>query len=162
MCIRDRAKTTYQAIEKELGIYFFYEKNIVRALFSKQEEDLWLEKTAHPSVEKYILDADDLGEFQASVHEGYAVGEIQQTAQVDMPLLLQTYRDYFLQKKNITLEKFDYEALEMEKDFVIYKNIKAKKIIFCEGQQGRYNPFFNEKGFEVAKGEVLLLSLIHI
>jgi len=153
------AQSTYQSIEKHLGIHFFYEKNIVRALFSKQEEDLWLEKTAHPSVEKYILEANDLGEFQTKVQEGYAVGEIQKTAQVDMPLLLENYRNYFLQKENITLEKFDYQAVKFEQDFVIYKNIKAEKIIFCEGQQGRFNPFFDKKGFEVAKGEVLLVKI---
>ena len=153
------AKSTYQEIEQHLGIHFFYEKNIVRALFSKQEEDLWLEKTAHPGVEKYVLEANDLGEFKTKVLEGYAVGEIQQTAQVDMPLLLKSYRDVFLQNENISLEKFNYNELKLEKDFVVYKDIKAEKIIFCEGQQGRFNPFFNKKGFEVAKGEVLLVKI---
>ena len=153
------AKSIYQDIENQLGVKFFHERNIVRALFSKQEEDLWLEKTAHPSVEKYILEADDLGEFQSQVNAGYAVGEIQQTAQVDLPLLLKSYKDFFLEKENISFEKFDYDAIQFEEDLVFYKNIKAEKIIFCEGHQGRFNPFFEEKKFEVAKGEVLLVKI---
>ena len=153
------AKSTYQEIENKFGIKIFHKRNIVRALFSKKEDDLWLEKTAHPSVEKYILEADDLGEFQNKVEEGYAVGEIQQTAQIDMPLLLETYRDYFLQQKNISLEKISHQAIEFKDGFVFYKKIKAEKIIFCEGHQGRFNPFFDAKGFEVAKGEVLLVKI---
>jgi len=153
------AKKTYQEIENKLDIKIFHERNIVRALFSKKEEDLWLEKTAHPSVEKYILEADDLGEFQTKVEEGYAVGEIQQTAQLEMPLMLHTYRDYFLKQKNISLEKFNHQEVAFKDDHVFYKNIKAEKIIFCEGHQGRFNPFFDKKGFEVAKGEVLLVKI---
>ena len=153
------AKSIYQELEHKFGIKIFHEKNIVRALFSKKEEDLWLEKTAHPSVEKYILEADDLGEFQDKVEAVYAVGEIQQTAQVDMSLLLKTYEAYFLQQKNISHEKFNHQAVQFENGQVVYNNVKADKIIFCEGHQGRFNPFFDKKGFEVAKGEVLLVKI---
>jgi len=153
------AKSTYQEIENKFGEKIFHERNIVRTLFSKQEENLWLEKTAHPSVEKYILEANDLGAFQTKVSEGYAVGEIQQSAQVDMPLLLKTYQNYFLRQNIISLEKFNHQELKCEGDFVFYKNFKAEKIIFCEGHQGRFNPYFDKKGFEVAKGEVLLVKI---
>ena len=142
-----------------MGEQFFYQKNLIRIFFSVKDENLWLEKTGAPHLEKYVLEADDLGAFDGKIKKGIGIGEVQQSAQIDMPLLLKKSKAYFLNKKIIDVELFDYQQVKFDKAFVFYKNIKAKKIIFCEGQQGRNNPWFTHLPFEVAKGEVLLVKI---
>jgi len=153
------AKKTYQSIEDKFGIKTFHEKNIVRVLFSIKEENLWLEKTSDPLVENYILDNQDLGKFKNQIEEGTSIGEVTKTAQVNLNALLKNSKAYFKNNELISFEEFDYQKVTLNDGFVFYKNLKAQKIIFCEGQQGRKNPWFNHLPFEVAKGEVLLVKI---
>ena len=153
------AKKRYQELEVLLGAKFYYPKNVLRVFFSAKDENIWLEKTGAPHLEKYVLETDDLGAFEGKIKTGVGIGEIQKSAQMDMPLLLKKSKAYFLNKKIINVEPFDYQQVKMGDGVVFYKNIKAKKIIFCEGQQGRNNPWFGHLPFEVAKGEVLLIKI---
>ncbi len=153
------AKRTYKELETRLGIKIYYERNVIRILFSIKDENKWLEKTGDQTVAKYVLENKGLGSFSRKINEGEGVGEIQYSSQVDMPLLLDTTKTLFLNDKILDVEKFDYQLVRFEKEQVFYKKIKAKKIIFCEGQQGRNNPWFGKLPFEVAKGEVLLVKI---
>jgi len=153
------AKTVYERLGKLLGQKFYHQKNVLRVLFSIKEENLWLEKTGDALVEKYVLESNDYGLFKNKITEGEALGEVQYSAQIDMPLLLEKSKEYFSNKKLMNVELFDYEQVRLGDEQVIYKNVEAKKIIFCEGHQGRKNPWFGNLPFEVAKGEVLLVKI---
>jgi len=153
------AKTTYERLENLLGEKFYNQKNVLRVLFSIKDENLWLEKTGDALVEKYVIESNDFGLFKNKITEGEALGEVQFSAQVDMPLLLKKSKEYFLNKKSYNIELFDYQQVRFENGKVFYKEFEADKIIFCEGQQGRKNPWFGNLPFEVAKGEVLLVKI---
>lgn len=132
---------------------------MLRVLFSIQDENLWLEKTGDDLVKNYVVESKDYGKFKGKVNEGEAIGEVRQSAQVDMPLLLEKSKEYFIHKNTYHCESFDYQEVILNKERVCYKNIEAQKIIFCEGQQGRFNPWFGDLPFEVAKGEVLVVKI---
>lgn len=153
------AKRIYSDLEIKLGAKFYHEKNVLRVLFSIQDENLWLEKTGDALVERYVVESNDYGKFTGKISEGEAIGEVQHSAQVDMPLLLEKSKEYFIQNRIYHGESFDYQDIKLTEQKVYYKNIEAKKIIFCEGQQGRFNPWFGDLPFEVAKGEVLLVKI---
>ena len=153
------AKTVYERLGKLLGQKFYHQKNVLRVLFSIKEENLWLEKTGDALVEKYVLESNDYGLFKNKITEGEALGEVQYSAQIDMPLLLEKSKEYFSNKKLMNVELFDYEQVRLGDEQVFYKNVEAIKIIFCEGHQGRKNPWFGNLPFEVAKGEVLLVKI---
>jgi len=153
------AKTFYERLEKLLEQKFYHPKNVLRVLFSIKEENLWLEKTGDALVEKYVLESNDYGLFKNKITEGEALGEVQYSAQIDMPLLLEKSKEYFSNKKLMNVELFDYKQVKFENEKVFYKNVAAEKIIFCEGHQGRSNPWFGNLPFEVAKGEVLFVKI---
>jgi hypothetical protein len=53
----------------------------------------------------------------------------------------------------------DFEITELKVDSEInYKNIKAEKIIFCDGIQSSQNPLFKNLPFALNKGEALLIE----
>ncbi len=153
------AKTFYERLEKLLDQKFYHQRNVLRVLFSIKEENLWLEKTGDTLVEKYVTEANDYGLFKDKITEGEALGEVQYSAQIDMPLLLEKSKEYFSNKEMMNVELFDYEQVKFENKKVTYKNVEAEKIIFCEGHQGRNNPWFGNLPFEVAKGEVLFIKI---
>lgn len=153
------AKIFYERLEELLEQKFYHQKNVMRVLFSIKEENLWLEKTGDELVEKYVIESNDYGLFKNKIIEGEALGEVQYSAQVDMPLLLEKSKEFFSNKEIMNIEVFDYEQVRIENEKVFYKNIEAEKIIFCEGHQAMNNPWFGNLPFEVAKGEVLLVKI---
>lgn len=153
------ARTFYKRIENLLNQKFHHQRNVLRVLFSIKEENLWLEKTGDSLVEKYVIESNDYGLFKNKITEGEALGEVQYSAQIDMPLLLEKSQEFFSNEGMMNVELFDYDQVEIETEKVVYKNIEAEKIIFCEGHQGRKNPWFGDLPFEVAKGEVLFIKI---
>ena len=61
---------------------------------------------------------------------------------------------YLIKNNLLKNEKFNYNLIEFEKNFVSYKDIKARKIVFCEGFGLKANPFFNYLPMQEAKGEL--------
>ena len=59
----------------------------------------------------------------------------------------------------ILAEHFDYEQLTLQENHIQYKSHTAKQVIFCEGHQARFNPWFQYLPFEVAKGEMLIIKI---
>jgi glycine/D-amino acid oxidase-like deaminating enzyme len=65
-----------------------------------------------------------------------------------------------LKENNALLEeKFSFSDLAEESDSITYKDIKARKIIFCEGANAIQNPYFKFFPFQLAKGECLILRI---
>ena len=56
-------------------------------------------------------------------------------------------------------EKFDPSQLTISADHVSYKNIIAKKIIFCDGEAALQNPWFNKLPYALNKGEALIVKI---
>jgi glycine/D-amino acid oxidase-like deaminating enzyme len=77
---------------------------------------------------------------------------------VDTGLLLDSYKEFLLQKGLYEEVAFDYSQLVVNSDSVEYKNIKAKHIIFAEGFGMLSNPFFNKLPLDGTKGELLLIK----
>ena len=71
--------------------------------------------------------------------------------------LLDTSRVFFKSNNCLLEEDFNFNLLEKEAG--VYKGVKAKKIIFCEGFQAIYNPYFKYLPFSPTKGELLTIRI---
>jgi len=154
------ARTVYAELEELLKIKIFKERNIIRILKNAGEENTWLGRSADPFYLKYFVENPAIGNFKNHMNDFPSIGEIKNGAQVNISFLVEKYKELLLAKQEIILEKFDYEKLNFSKnDFVTYKNIEAKAIIFCEGAGGAKNPFFKYLPFELSKGEALTIKI---
>jgi glycine/D-amino acid oxidase-like deaminating enzyme len=79
--------------------------------------------------------------------------------QIHATSLLSAWKKYLLLKNAFLNDYFDATQLIISSRSVIYKNIKAEKIVFCEGASGVNNPFFTNLPFTRNRGEALLLSI---
>ncbi len=153
------ARDVYDDIATKLNISTYTEVNIVRTLESSEAENNWLARTADDMVSDYLLGTANIDEFYGKVRPAFGYGELTGTLQVHLSDILEAYKMEFIKNDQILFEYFDYNILSHTSDFLEYKHIKGKEIVFCEGYKGMDNPFFKNMGFGPSKGEVLHIKI---
>jgi len=156
------AKQTYQEIEafidlpKEVPI--FKEMEIIRYFQSNVEGNNWVTKTSYEEYKQYLSSKKLSQDLSGIIHNSGGYG-IVHGAKVDLRVMINYFQLHYKTKGQLKIGTFDYAALQVKEDSVTYKDIEAKKVIFCEGYAACRNPWFKDLPFESAKGEVLLLRI---
>lgn len=153
------ALSTYAELESELGIELVNQRNIIRSLFNRREENDWLARTGEPAYQQYMLDEPDLENYRDYIRPAFRYGEVQHSAQVHIGRLIAAFREKLLVENRILEETFDYAALSVAPTGVRYRSLTAKAIIFAEGAQAAANPFFADLPFGGAKGQAIWVRI---
>ncbi|HMQ08259.1 MAG TPA: FAD-dependent oxidoreductase [Saprospiraceae bacterium] len=151
------ARQTYLKLEEDLGVELWNERNILRTFHNALSDNLWNSKSDHPDYNPYIVSKPDLGDWLDKIHKPLGYGEIKGSAQVDLALLIQKFRDQF--KDVVIDDHFAYHEVRHFQNLVRYKGYQCRQLVFCEGAQVIYNPFFQYLPHRPVKGEALLIHL---
>ena len=145
----------YQKAEIKFNQKFIHHQSIFKIFPSQDDVEIWNKRKQDVEYNSY------LGEIvtiqNKSVNNNFGAGIIEKCFWVDVPLLIANYRKFFLENNLLLDESFDFNELKIS-EIILYKNIKAKKIIFCEGYKAIVNPLFNFITFTTAKGEYLIFK----
>lgn len=152
------AKATYQSIEQTLGIQIWQDMDIIRFFLNNAEGNNWLSKTTWEGYDQFLKKEKDAAYLSNIIYDEMGYGTVN-GAKVNLGLLVKTYQQYCKTKGWLRSESFEYDAQIFEKEYITYKDIKAKKVIFCEGYKAAQNPWFQHLPFESAKGEALILRI---
>ncbi len=158
------ARSLYLEIENVLDIKLWHERLIFRNLRNIEEENNWLLRNTFPDYLSYCSKTDPsvLAYQESQFKPFYALAAVKNGAQVNLPALVEHFRLYFEKKQILLIEHFDISKLFISTEQVVYKSIKATKIIFCEGVNAMKNPYFNHLPFNPDKGELLLVRIPHL
>lgn len=89
----------------------------------------------------------------------FSIGEISPCLLIDIHSMLNNWRDE-VRKKNILIEEiFNADYLSVDNEKIRYKNLIAKKIIFCDGVNGVSNPYFKNLPYSLNKGEAIIARI---
>ena len=147
----------YTELEKKLKKRFYFQKNIIKIFASEDEFKFWEVKrqenpfmataTKHnPSLEK-------------TIYAPFGTGEVFESGNVNISLLLNEYKEFLTGQKLLISGKINYNDIIIEEEGLSWKDIRAKKIIFCEGHQATNNPYFTWLPFKLTKGELLTVEI---
>jgi len=153
------ARETYRAMSAFISTKVFHEKLIYRGLYSIKDENTWEARKSDAVAGQFIVDNPDTAEFDEKIKGVMSYGVLQGGMQVQFPILIKKYRQHLDQEYLLTEEKFDYDHLKITEESIAYKDIHARRLIFSEGYQAQYNPYFNYLPFEAAKGDVLIIKI---
>ncbi len=81
-----------------------------------------------------------------------------QTGYIDTAWLLDNYRKYLVRNRLFLEESFDYSLLKEKDNFIQYKGIQARHIVFAEGFGMHANPYFCHLPLDGTKGELLIIK----
>ena len=146
----------YSNLGKQIQTQLLYPLPIYRILNSIQEKNDWGVAASRTSLEKYLnkhlISQDQFPEVRAP----FAFGEVIQSARVDTKKLLSHYIKKIIHNKFLS-EKFDHKIMT-HGEWIGYKDIQARQIVFCEGYHGVENPYFNYLPLIGSKGQILIIK----
>lgn len=153
----DLLYTFYKNLEGKLNIKLDYTLPLLRKFYSIEEQNNWFSASDKPNLSKF-LSTDLITKKWDYIPSPFNFGEVLFSGYVDTALLVTTYKTFLTQQNSYQEETFDYSELKIYSDFIEYKNIKAKHIVFAEGFGMLSNPFFNKLPLDGTKGELLLIK----
>ncbi|MEE2722951.1 MAG: FAD-dependent oxidoreductase [Bacteroidota bacterium] len=130
---------------------------IYRILDSNREQNEWVVACSKLTLQKYFNNKLISGEKYRGIKAPFKFGEVKNTAKVDSKTLINSYIKKIIPNQYFDC-KLDYDKVEFNPDGISYQGIKAKKIVFCEGFQNIFNPFFNYLPLIGSKGEMLVIK----
>lgn len=152
------AEAFYSGLEELLSINCWHKKGIVRVFGSSEERERWEQNKHTAPYSGWMMENNpDLSGLPIKAPEGY--GALHHAGYLNTNLLLDAYRDFLAKQDALLDATFDYDQLEIATDGVRYQGHSADKIIFCEGAGIAHNPWFNDRGYRLKKGEVLSLEV---
>ncbi len=148
------AQGCYRELERELQRPLFHPLPIWRLFQGERECQAWEKRRADPAYQDYLgaplplMDspAAPLGGF-VQRHSGY----------LDTRALLAGMRERLQAMGCWRQEAVDYRQIVPGAQGVVYRDLSAKRLIFCEGWQARHNPWFADLPLAPSRGTILTL-----
>ncbi len=146
----------YKSLEEKLSIHLDYKFSTRKVFKNIEDQNNWFIASDKPLLSEY-MNPEVIHEKIDAIHGNFGFGEVLQTGRIDTNLLIKNYREYLLKEKRIRFEKFEHTQIDFLENEVIYKEIKANRIVFCEGFGIKQNPYFNDLPLNEAKGETITI-----
>ncbi len=150
------AKPFYEKLEKKFHVEIDQKFKTKKAFKSIEDQNNWFEATDKPKLVEFLEPKIEEEKAEGIISD-YGFGEVKQTGRINTKKLVEIYRVYLKLSHRIRFEKFEYQQIKISKNTNTYKDITAKKIVFCEGFGLKINPYFNYLPLKEAKGELLTI-----
>ncbi len=151
-----KALPMYANLENKLNVKLDYKTPVYRKFASLEEQNDWFTASDKPKLSEYLSTSIIKNENNA-IEAPFGFGEVMQTGRIDVKCLIESYKKQLLKDKLLFNEVLNYDAIEVLKNRIHYKDIKAKYIVFAEGFGVTQNPFFNDLPLVPTKGELLTI-----
>jgi len=146
----------YRSLEKKLNTKFDQPLDIYRVFTSIEEQNNWFNASDKPFFSEFMV-PEIIKNTNQFINADFGFGKITKTGKIKTEVLLKAYRSKLKEDNSLRSEQFDYSMIEFEDQLIRYNNIKAKRIVFCEGFGVKKNPFFKNIPLREAKGELLTI-----
>lgn len=144
----------------EMGNFFdkklVAQKDIIDFFPSVQMRDAFLTRLTENDT--YLHTYPDQNHFNQFFHYDFGCGKISPAYIADINTIIKIWRSFLIEKNLLIDDWFDNERLQVEREGITYGEIRAEKIIFCDGIASMQYDWFKALPFSPSKGEALLIE----
>jgi len=149
----------YSALEAHFGQQLYFHKPIYKIFSTIEEQNTWMAKSAGDGWNEFILGTYTQSINQPAVQDPFGGVLIGRGGYLQVAQMLRLLTEELLAQGLLLPERFEMAQLQLTGQGVLYKNIEAKQLVFCEGYQVVNNPYFSWLPVQPTKGEVLELQV---
>ncbi|MGB1269760.1 MAG: NAD(P)/FAD-dependent oxidoreductase [Flavobacteriaceae bacterium] len=147
----------YAEIESRLNISVLNPLPVLRVFNAVEEQNNWLIASDKPYLAPF-LSTNFKNNTNKAILSDCNFGEVKKAGRLNVAKLLKAYRKDLISHQSYFNERFDYSAIKIKSDHIVYKNHIVKHIVFAEGYGMLKNPYFNHLPLNGTKGEVLIIK----
>lgn len=148
----------YPDLSKSLKVDFDFKLPVLRRIFDVEEQNNWFLASDKPQLSSFVK-TPLIDKHIDGIKSYKGFGEIHNTGYVDTNLLINSFFEFLDKLDLLLIDNFNYDKLEVQIDCISYKDIYAKNIVFAEGFNMKFNPFFNCLPLIGSKGELVTLEV---
>jgi len=157
--LMDFVGEAYEAIGNDIGDSIISKKNIIVLPPSEQMRSAYDKRIGEENSYIQQPSASTTAAMEDVFYTHYGVVVINPVWHIDLHPLLHGWRNKLRQNNMLLEERFTAEHLAIQNNTVQYKNIMAKKIVFCNGIESFNLPWFKNLPFVFNKGEALIVDI---
>jgi len=151
------ALDAYQRIGTDLDVEAIVQKNIVDFFPSAQMRVAFRDRINEDP--QYLTLHEDDHRFSGHFNYVFGSGEIAPCYVAQLQALLPSWRNRLSAQDLITEETFDETHLRVSDSEIRYKDIVARKLIYCDGVSSAQHRYFKNLPFAINKGESLIVRI---
>lgn len=148
----------YAELADQFGKQLFHPMPMLRAFRNDDEIDSWEKRLHNPAYNDFLGERLDSSDFPAPFIAPLGGFIQKQTGYLDTNGLMDGIRAQLMEQGAFMQDELHYANLEIGEDGIRWKDIHARRIIFCEGYRMMNNPWFGYLPLQLAKGEILTLK----
>lgn len=143
----------YPEVEQSSGIRFFNSVPIYRPFNSVEEQNEWMARTVDPDYASFLQRVDAHSQYEG-LEDSLGGITLKRSGNINTLHFMDAVRRMVIEKGLFLDEQFQYDQLRLEAD-LRYRNLVARKVIFCEGHGAARNPWFSKLPHRPLKGETV-------
>ncbi|MCB0401078.1 MAG: FAD-binding oxidoreductase [Flavobacteriales bacterium] len=156
--VLETAKTFYRRQETLLSEEFYTEIPLYKLFVNEKEQQFWQQKSNEPDLFDWLNPAVEFPFNPNLIDSPHGAAHVNHSAFLQTEKWLNAFQKYLRNQQAFIAADFRYENLSLTAEGVVWQNVQAKKIIFCEGYRCIHNPYFDWLPFKLTKGEVLTIQ----
>ncbi len=148
----------YQEVEQTVGQQFLFQLPIYKPFESIEQQNHCLAESIEGIYQNYLNPQTATQRYDTTVFQPFGGVEILRAGYVDTQVYLESLKEWLVAQNAYWEEDFNENLLTITPDTVVYKEIKAKNIVFCRGRGDANSIFWSWLPFKHAKGDILQVT----
>jgi glycine oxidase len=148
----------YREAEQFLQSKFYYPRPLYRPFISVEEQNEWMGKSSGSSVSEFIESVFSSSAFSQHVNDSFGGLLLKSCGYLDTSAFIQSVRNWLIQSGCFKVQKLEEDGIGFKEDKVVYEDILAGKIVFCNGLGVADGKFFQSIPLRSLKGETILVQ----